>query len=284
MASGAGSLRIRREFGAELRRLRGKRRAVDVGAAINVHQSHVTRIENGDRNCTPEVLDRFIAYYGLADEAASCLRGLAAQMWDAEEPWWKEFGDSITANYDLLLQYESYAVARRDYHTVLVPAHLQTKEYSRAVTGVEFGSLGPDQVDDLVAVRSRRQRSLYEEPKLEIHAIIGEAALRYQVGGPTTHRAQLQHLLDATEMANVRLCVIPFSAGERGTQHSAFNVLRFEEPEPDVGFINTLTGSEIKTGARDVRRLNRLFDNLAKGAHSREDSRALISTILRELD
>jgi hypothetical protein len=45
----------------------------------------------------------------------------------------------------------------------------------------------------------------------------------------------------------------------------------------------TTLGGEIETGAREVKML-RLFDNLAKGAHSREDSRALISTILRELD
>jgi hypothetical protein len=173
-----------------------------------------------------------IAYhYQPHEEEIDNLRDLAQQIWDAEAPWWDEFRPVISASYEALLLREVGAWKRLDYHTVLIPAHFQTEDYSRSVTSTAFASLGPDQVEDLVAVRAIRQRRLREVPQLSVYAVITEAALRFEVGGRDAHQAQLNHLLELTTLSNVRLRVIPYRAGAEGTQASAFNILQYEEPD-----------------------------------------------------
>jgi hypothetical protein len=44
-------------------------------------------------------------------------------------------------------------------------------------------------------------------------AIVHEAALRMQFGGPQVARAQLHHLLDVSERDNVTVLVLPFAHG-----------------------------------------------------------------------
>ncbi|MFE5329805.1 helix-turn-helix domain-containing protein [Embleya sp. NPDC056575] len=289
--SGVSGFRAKRELGDRLRGLRGKVTAANVGRQVNLSPSQLTRIENGLRNCTPEVLARLVKYYELTDGEAADLLELAQRVWDASPPWWEEYDDVLTRNYATLIEREADATRRRDYHPVLIPAHLQTAGYSRAVTGIGFFSLGPDQVDDLVAVRTRRQRRLYEPPLLSIETVITEAALRFEVGGPEVHRGQLLHLLNLTELAHVSVRVISYRAGAGGTQASAFNILSYEDPEnpdatsePEVAFVHNIAGNEMKTDLRDLRRLNRLHDSLVRDALSTEDSRALIANIERELD
>ncbi|MGC0422396.1 helix-turn-helix domain-containing protein [Embleya sp. AB8] len=281
----AGGFKAKREFGNRLRALRGRQYAHVVGAAVNQHASQITRFEKGERTCSPEVLDRLIDFYQPDEEETDNLKELARQIWDSEAPWWDEFRAVISASYEALLQRETDATRRLDYHTVLIPAHLQTEDYSRSVTATAFASLGPDQVEDLVAVRTMRQRRLYEAPQLSIYAVLTEAALRFEVGGREAHRAQLAHLLELMTLTNVLLRVIPYGAGAGGTQASAFNILQYDEPEePDVAFVHNVIGPELKTDQRITKRLNRLFTNMANAALSAEDSRELITTILRELD
>ncbi|WP_406294537.1 helix-turn-helix domain-containing protein [Embleya sp. NBC_00888] len=290
-SSSISGFRARRDFGDRLRGLRGRATAANVGRQVNLSVSQLTRIENGLRNCKPEVLDRLIKHYELSDQEAAELRELAQHVWDASPPWWEEYGDVVTTNYAAVIEREADATRRRDYHPVTIPAHLQAAGYSRAVTAVGFYSLGPDQVDDLVAVRARRQQRLYEPPLLTLEAVVTEAALRFEVGGPEVHREQLVHLLRLTELDHVSLRVISFRAGAAGTQASAFNILSYEDPqnpqatpEPEVAFVHSLSGSQMKSDPRDLRRLNRLHDSLLGDALSQEDSRGLIANIERGLD
>ncbi|MYW03194.1 helix-turn-helix transcriptional regulator [Streptomyces sp. SID3343] len=285
MAGGSVSnFKAKRNLGTRLRELRGKEFAQDVGRRINLSASQVTRIEKGERNCTREVLDRLLEYYKVTAQEAAELSALAQQVWDAEPPWWREYKDVVSPGYAELLERESDAIERLDYHPVMVPALLQTESYSRAVTGVGFASLGPDQVDDLVVVRAMRQRRIHEPPLLSNHSVFTEAALRFEIGDPTARHAQLDHLLDMAKLPNVRINVVPYRGGPEGIHVSSFGILRYEEPEPDVAFVHSVLGTEMKTAPRDTKKLNRLFRDLTRVALNADDSCELISEIKRKLD
>ncbi|MYS86470.1 helix-turn-helix domain-containing protein [Embleya scabrispora] len=282
--TGPGSLKARKELGSRLRALRGRRTAKAVAEQINVSPSTVTRAETGDRNCTEALFKKLMTAYDVRGQERAELEELAEQIWESEAPWWHAYGDSVSANYATHLEYEADAVLRREYGTLLVPAHLQTAEYSRAVTSVGFAALGPDQVDDLVRVRAHRQRRLYDDPLLSLEVVLSEAALAVEVGGPEVHRAQLRHMLEITQLPNVDVRVIAYTAGENGTQPSPFNLLSYAgDEEPDVAFAASVAGSLLLDTPKHLVRLNRLFRNLREQALSPEASRELI-TALSEKD
>jgi hypothetical protein len=95
----------------------------------------------------------------------------------------------ISANYAEFLAYEAEAVRCFEYQPLLIPALLQTEDYARAITGPGFAALGPDQVDSLTEVRIRRQERLREDETITLDAVVTEAALRLQVGGPDVMRS-----------------------------------------------------------------------------------------------
>ncbi|OPC83973.1 transcriptional regulator [Embleya scabrispora] len=283
-STGPGNLKARRDLGDQLRKLRGKRTATSVAAEIGVSPSTVTRTETGERLCTEEYFHTLADALGLAGEKRQALEELAMAVWDADPPWWAKFADVLSANYGALLEYEETALSRRDYQINLVPAHLQTAAYSEAVTAVDFAGLSRDTIDDLVAVRLERQRRVFggTDPRLEIEAVVTEGVLRWVVGGPVVHREQLARLLEVTELPNVSLRVIPFSAGAGGTYASSFQILSYGGEEPEVVFGQGVSGSTFMNDPREVRRFGRLFATLSKHALSLEDSRALIATIKKD--
>src|SRR4051794_5102597 len=179
--TGPGSLKARRELGAKLRALRGRKTAKAIGELISVAPSTITRAETGDRSCTEDLFKKLMTVYGVTGPEHVELEELAEQVWESAPPWWFAYSDVVSANYATLLEYEADAILRREYQTLVFPPHLQTEAYSRAVTSVGFAALGPDQVDDLVAVRAMRQRRLYEAPELGLDVVISEAALAVRV-------------------------------------------------------------------------------------------------------
>ncbi|MFE3197823.1 helix-turn-helix domain-containing protein [Embleya sp. NPDC059237] len=274
--SGPGNLRARRDFGSRLRARRGRTPAKAVGDAIGVTAAQVTRIETGDRTCTDQMFDRFVELYGIEGQDLVDLRELLEQARDETPPWWYAFGEVVSANYATVLEYEADARLRRDYQPVLIPAHLQTEAYSREVTSLGWSALGPDQIDSLVEVRSMRQRRLYEPKPLFVEAVITQAAVTFEVGGPEAHLELLDHLLEITKLPNVDLRIIPYTAGAGGTHTGAFNVFSYDGGDPDVAFSEGVSGSVFMNDPRDLVRVNRLFKNLGKVALSADDTRALI--------
>jgi hypothetical protein len=279
--TGPGNLRARRELGARLRKIRVRtgRSSENVGKSIGISQSTLTRTETGDRACTEREFYALVGLFQLTDRERESLELTAMAVWNADPPWWSNFGDVISANYATVLEYEDWAVLRQDYQLAVMPALLQTEAYARKVTAVGFNDLNPDQVDDLVEVRTLRQRRIHEDPRLAVEAVITQAVLAFEVGGRNGHREQLRHLLEITELPHVEVRVIPFSAGAGGTQSNPFQILSYGDGEPSVAFGQGVGGSTFMDAPRDVRRITRLFKNLAGNALSPEDSRELIATI-----
>ncbi|MGW1995263.1 helix-turn-helix domain-containing protein [Embleya sp. NPDC001921] len=262
-----GALANAKKLGLLLRTLRKKRglTAAQAGAEVGCHASQISRYETATRVVGVAHFERLMEVYRVTDVQRDELEALADQARDAEKPWWSDYGDAINTRYARLLDAESTATSCFDYQTVLVTGLLQTEGYTRAVTAVGFGEVGPSQVDALVEVRMRRQKRVFtHERPLELSVVLTEAALCFRVGGAKVHRAQLVRLIEAPKkFPNVTVRIIPFDAGEDGTQTGAFNIYRCP-PEPDVGFSESVSGGSVFKSGLDLRRMNRLSKTLTR--------------------
>ncbi|MGK5642592.1 helix-turn-helix domain-containing protein [Streptomyces sp. URMC 126] len=286
-ASGTGPLTARRRLGAELRTLRDRQGLTteEVGDHLGCHNSKVSRIENGKRSCTKRDFETLMELYGVGEPLLTKLTELMIRGKQRVPPWWHAYRDVISANYNDFLAYEADAVHGREYQPLLIPGSLQTADYARAVTGVSYAALGPDQVDSLVEVRMRRQDRLREDDPLTFQAVVTEAALRLRVGGPAVMRGQLKHLCAVSRLDNVSIRVIPFEAGERGASTGSFVLFSSgKNASADVAFTESAENTAwLREDPLTLRRLTRLFDNLSAAALSEDDSRELAETIRSEL-
>jgi hypothetical protein len=98
---------------------------------------------------------------------------------------------------------------------------------------------------------------------LRLWAIVDEAALHRQIGGPDVMRAQLVHLIKAASEPPVTLQVIPYSAGAHAGRPGSFALLDFPNPaDPAVVHIDTMAGDLFLESETDLRRYRLLFEHL----------------------
>lgn len=108
------------------------------------------------------------------------------------------------------------ATVTRHLSTAVVPGLLQISDYARAVmtAAYEFSGYDKGTLDDAIAERLRRQSLLYEAVKLQkrLEFLLAEPVLYWRIASPTVMRAQLDRLMTAMGIENVRLGIVPFAA------------------------------------------------------------------------
>src|SRR5690606_33180086 len=139
---------------------------------------------------------------------------------------------------------ESQASAMRTLETTVVPGLLQTPEYARAVTKAALEGVSEERLDALVEVRLARQDVLRADPPLELSAVLDEAVLRREVGGPGVMSRQLIRLTEAARLPQVNLQVLPFTAGAHIGVNGPFVIFSFSRTSDlDVVVLDHLTSS-----------------------------------------
>ncbi|WP_227997774.1 Scr1 family TA system antitoxin-like transcriptional regulator [Nocardia australiensis] len=126
--------------------------------------------------------------------------------------WWAKSSALIGPELQRLYGMESGAQSIRSYDSLVVPGLLQTEDYARALISADV-MIRPVQVEQLVAIRMRRQERLRGRNRIELIAVIGEGTLLQQTGGPQVLRGQLDHLAELIdELDSIEVRVIPFAA------------------------------------------------------------------------
>ncbi|MFG2293317.1 DUF5753 domain-containing protein [Streptomyces sp. NPDC048603] len=142
--------------------------------------------------------------------------------------------------------------------------------------------LGPHGLADaaLVDAPAVRQDRLRQRVPLRLHALISEAVLRQQVGGPEVMRAQLCHLAEVAALPNVHVQVVPFHAGAHSGLSGSFNVFSFAEPGAvDVGYTETIASTVWVESAEGSALFRATFDRVARLSLAPRDSVELIEGI-----
>ncbi|MFI8304252.1 helix-turn-helix domain-containing protein [Streptomyces sp. NPDC085927] len=272
----------RRKLGAELRSLRTSAGFTSGEAArlVGWHQSKVSRIETGTSGVKPADVRLLLDAYGLADVQLRELLLVLAGSDDngGRHHWWHAYRGVLPPTYRDFISLESQASAMRTLETTVVPGLLQTPEYARAVTAAALEGASEERLDTLVEVRLARQDVLRADPPLELSAVLDEAVLRRQVGGPGVMVRQLERLVEAARLPQVRLQVLPFTAGAHIGVTGPFVIFSFSRTSDlDVVVLDHLTSSLYLEWKEDLRAYSEAFNALSVHALSPEDSLEFIA-------
>ncbi|GAA2338822.1 helix-turn-helix transcriptional regulator [Saccharopolyspora halophila] len=264
-------------------RIKQQRESVGLNGAgaakrVGITGAYLSEVEKGKKNLSQGRLDELITIYEFDGDEAAELRTLRDQA--GHRGWWSEY--SAIFNDELLrfFGFEHGAESAHTYDSGLINGLLQTEEYARAV--IESGSpnIRLAEVDPRVRARLIRQKRLRDENPLRITAVMSEAVLRQQIGGPRTLKGQLQHLSDLIdELPQVlEIRVVPFEAtGHHAMGGSAFHIMAFPSRTlPTLIWQETVTSTSLITDPLTVREYALAHTEAAKAALSREDSLDLI--------
>jgi transcriptional regulator with XRE-family HTH domain len=262
-----------RRLGRELRKLREIKTWTmdDAAKQIGCSTSRISRIESGEIKPRPgDVMELLMAYdVPLEGEPGNSLLTLAREL--RQSGWWQRL-DALSGRYATFIAYEAEAMDLRNFEPTLVPGLLQTEEYAKAVNAVGRET-DAESIEQRVRARLTRQEVLTRKPSpLRLHAILSEATLLFEVGGPDVLRAQLEHIVNLAGRPNITLQVLRFAAGATLADRGGFAILSFERDEPSLGYVETPAGELFLESPREIGRLNSVFDHLKTLAMSPAES------------
>ena len=130
-----------------------------------------------------------------------------------------------------------------------------------------------------------RQHLLIRANPTRLWAVVDEGALRRPVGGRKVMRSQIEALIDATKLPNVRLQVIPFHAGGHAAAGGSFSILRFPDQDlSDVIYIEQLTSALYLDKRDDVDHYAGTMDRLCVEAEPPGRTAKILESLLQDLD
>jgi len=276
-----------RQLGDELKKFREAAGVSMAEAAeiLDCTKGKISRMENGHVPVRAPDLDALMRAYKVDDqETRNRLSALARKAnRRRRDGWWHQYSSVLGDSYRDQIELEAICDRVRTYEVQLVPGLLQTAEYGRAVTVASHAWQTPEEIDQFVQVRIARQRRLTSDTPLELWAVLAEGVLRQQVGGAAVMRAQLEHLLEMTELPSVTIQVLPFSRGAHSGMFGPYLVLSFPQVESlDLVLTETPTGNIWVERETEVAYYRTLFDDARTAALPPAESLALIRRIAKE--
>ncbi|MER6994543.1 DUF5753 domain-containing protein [Streptomyces sp. NPDC000410] len=193
----------------------------------------------------------------------------------ARETWDKTLHAGTGPIQDEFLELVRRTQDSRHYCPILIWGNLQTTDYARAVFRhvVDFHGI-PDDVEAGVARRTARAQFIGQGGRT-YHALLGEQALRSNLGGRDVMRGQLAHLLKALDLPGLKLGVIPARAELAVYPGHAFSIF-------DTAQVKVETyGSGLNiTDQTEIAAYEKAFTLLERSAVYGDDARALIEAEL----
>lgn len=259
----------RARFAEELRLLRhGRGVSLRVVAeVVGWDASQFGKMENGHTLGGPEIVEALDQYYGTG--------GMLLTLWElavADPTQFKE-------RYRRYMVLEAEAVSMWQYSPSIVHGLLQTPEYAAELLK-EGGLVGPE-LDTQVAARVGRRELLLAPGGPQFRTILSETVLRSPLRDPGDWRAQLRHLAEMGECANVIVQVLPWTVGLHGLTNTDVMFLRGPGGRT-VAWVETGYSGELVQETAPVERLQLRYDRVRDLALSPEESRQFIVRMLEE--
>jgi transcriptional regulator with XRE-family HTH domain len=274
----AGSPTVRRrELGVLLKELRTQRgwTAEQVAERLRFSPSKMSRLETGQRGAGARDISHLCDLYEVDDEQRRRLQELASE--GKQRGWWQPLG----LPYSTYVGLEAEAASISDFGLGFMPGLLQTADYARAIVRAAVPRWVPEIVEQRVQGRMARQQLLHREDAPHFAAVVDESVLHRVVGGRAVMQAQLERLLELSELPTVTLRVIRYKAGALPAGNNKFIILRFAAPEvKDVVFIEGLTGDLYLDDPGEVETYNATFRTLVQLAASPDATREIIAAMI----
>jgi transcriptional regulator with XRE-family HTH domain len=267
-ALGFGLRKTRKERGVGLREL---------ARATGVHPAELSNWELGLRVPKVEEVALLLGQLRVGVPERQRLLDLAEH---AREPNWleKEMPDA-PAILTTLAEYERTAAAIFSWQPMLVHGLLQTPDYARSI--LSYGGSPAQLVEQRLRVRMVRQAAMREYRAPECSILLGEIALRQQIGGPETLVDQLRHLVGLPRRLAVR--VVPSGGGFHPGLNGSFSVFEYSDL-PAIVFLDQHRGSAYIYDEEQVADYKSAAKTMASLALDVDASRAFMEGVIAELE
>ncbi|WP_405838143.1 helix-turn-helix transcriptional regulator [Streptomyces platensis] len=258
-------------FGRDIKQVRLARKLTQkqLGRATGYSEGYVSKVESG--TLLPRPSEKFAKGCDLTFGTGELFAGLLRRIEEGDHPSW----------FVPYLNLEMKAARVLDYSTDLVMGILQTEAYAQAVFQAYFAREDEEVIESKVTARLRRREVFDRASPPLLWAILHEACLRTVVGGHEVMAGQLEYLLKAIASPQIKLQVMPFSAGAPAASTRPFTVLRFTDSRT-VLYTETRVGGRMHDSAQTVDAALDDYDLLRAHALSPDRSVALIKTLLKE--
>lgn len=269
----------RRRLGKRLRALRDAAGLSldDAAKKLDKSRTALFRIETGETRADVHLIRSIMDVYdrweeGLLDAARAALK----------PSWFTAYRVQDMGYVDV----ETEASQVFDYPGMSLPGLLHTDAYIRAMFERAHRQRSPKQIANDVTVRLIRQRRLTsEEDPLRLVAVVDEAALHREVGGPEIMREQLLHLVDMAALPTVTLYVLPLRSSPSSAMAGAFTLLAFPDPEEqELLYHEYVTGALHIEDESEVREAKLVFEMLCGEALTPDESVTLIEQLAGRQD
>ncbi|WP_041439347.1 MULTISPECIES: helix-turn-helix domain-containing protein [Thermomonospora] len=173
---------------------------------------------------------------------------------------------------------ESRATSLLSFETTVIPGLLQTKEYA---TSVFQAARHLGEIDEMLKARLERQKILTrEDDPPTLVALLAEAALLNNVGGPKIMHDQLMHIAKMAERDHIVVQVIPFSSSVCAGFLAPFVIASFDAGE--AAYVDNQLNGDVITETENVAILRRMFEQFRAEALSGSESVKLIQRLAEE--
>ncbi|MEV6674844.1 helix-turn-helix transcriptional regulator [Streptomyces sp. NPDC051162] len=272
-----------RRLGAELRKLRERAGLSSTAAAarLGFQQARMSMIEAGRYAVSADRVRTMASAYRCPDHELT--DALASMTGGRTRGWWDEYREHLPVCFADLAELEHHATGLRVALVLHIPALLQTHEYARAVMRDAIPPMRAYDVEHRLSHRMKRQAILHSDSPIPYSAVIHEAALRMQFGGPATARAQLRHLIEMSELDNVTIRVIPFSVGTFPGAGQSADYVFGTVPGLDTVQLDMVHGIHFMDAEAELANYRAIMDGVEAIALEPTQSREFIDSIARTI-
>ena len=177
---------------------------------------------------------------------------------------------------------EAQATGLRTYEHAFIPGLLQTADYARAVLSTRAGATEAS-IEADVSDRIARQWILTREdpPPPRLWALIDEGALYRPMASASVMRDQLEHVLGMSQLSNVTIQVVPYSAGGHSGLLGAFIIADLPTSQ-SILYMDDASGGRVAEETATVSDVAYSFDTVRSDALPKTASRDLIVKVSKE--
>ncbi|TDP93826.1 helix-turn-helix domain-containing protein [Labedaea rhizosphaerae] len=282
-----------RALGAELRQAREEKGLLlrEVAAAIKRDIGVLSRWETGDRTPKPEQVAQILTHLGVGGDRYEEIMTLAYGT--GESQWVATTLPEQRQQMAAFVHWEQNATRIVEVAPLLVPGLLQTSEYTRAImtaAGIETGEIA-----SRVATRIGRREIVTRKKKpAELVVLLGESALRQDIGGTETTIGQLAHLLEMAARPNIELRIVPDGSDWHPGLDGAFAIIESSvatlvrkgraADSDSIAFVSLLRSVLMLHEDEDVHAYKRAVDRIYPVSLPPEASARFIKDLLKRME
>jgi transcriptional regulator with XRE-family HTH domain len=256
--------------------------ALEAGKLIRQASTTVTRMERAEVALKWATVKALLEAYGVGEAEAQEFLDLTEQ---AKEPgWWQGYRDALPGWFGVYVSFETSAAQIRLYEPHVIPGLLQTEDYARDVLSVGLPRVSRDELERRVALRMERRTLLTRPDPPQMWVVMDETALRRPVSSTKVMQAQIDHLIEVSQLPNVSVQVASFKAGLHPGAFGPFTVFRFRISEfPDVVCTDSLSGANYMEDRKEVALYREVLDRMSGQAMSKRRTLELLGDVRKEL-